>query len=294
MIYLLLSIISSTSIFVIFKFVDKYKVSTFDVIIINYLIASTLGYLISDYSNVDILPLHKNEWLPFAFIIGILFIIMFVIVGRSSQKVGIAITTVASKMSVITPILFSILYDPADHLTIKKSMGISIALLAVFLTIYRKRKIDFDPHNLYLPVLLFLGMGIVDSVIKFSQHNYVSDALSPLFTAILFTIAAITGLTTNLIRRNSFKTLLNKGVLFWGILLGISNYGSIYFLIRALNHKTEIGIPLDGSIVFGINNLGIVGLSVLIGLFFFREKLTRLNWIGILLSFVAIYILSQY
>lgn len=294
MIYLLLSIISSTSIFVIFKFVDKYKVSTFDVIIINYLIASTLGYLISDYSNVDILPLHENGWLPYAFIIGILFIIMFVIVGKSSQKVGIAITTVASKMSVITPILFSILYDPTDHLTIKKSIGISIALLAVFLTIYRKRKIDFDPQHLYLPILLFLGMGIVDSVIKFSQHNYVSDALSPLFTAILFTIAAITGLTTNLIRKNSFKNLRNKGVLFWGILLGISNYGSIYFLIRALNHKTEIGIPLDGSIVFGMNNLGIVGLSVLIGLFFFREKLTRLNWIGILLSFVAIYILSQY
>jgi len=78
----------------------------------------------------------------------------------------------------------------------------------------------------------------------------------------------------------------------WGIALGISNYGSLYFIIRALNHQTNNGNTFDGSIVFGINNLGVIALSVLIGLLFFKEKLLKINWIGIIISFIAIYILS--
>jgi len=116
MIFLLLSILSSTSLFVIFKYVDRYGIRNFDVIIINYIVASILGFSISQY-DPSIFPLWGNPWFPYAMTIGILFVIGFVLIGKSSQKVGIAITTVASKMSVIIPITFSLLYDPYDHIT---------------------------------------------------------------------------------------------------------------------------------------------------------------------------------
>ena len=291
MIFLLLSILSSTSLFVIFKYVDKYGIRNFDVIIINYIVASILGFSISKY-DPSLFPLYSNAWFPYAMAIGILFVIGFVLIGKSSQKVGIAITTVASKMSVIIPITFSLLYDPYDHITNLKLTGILLALLAVLLTVYRKRKIDFDPRNLYLPIILFLGMGVIDSIIKLAQFKYIDNGISTLFSAVLFSIAAITGILTNLIQGTSFKSLLRPRTLMWGTLLGLGNYGSIWFLILALNHKMPSGIPMDGSVVFGINNIGIVGLSVIIGLLAFREKLTFLNWTGIALSFLAIYILS--
>src|SRR6056297_2983718 len=120
MIYLLLSILSSTSLFVIFKYVDKYKIRTFDVIIINYIVASALGFLISDYSQA-FFPVYDKPWFPYSLIIGILFIVMFVIIGKSSQRVGIAITTVTSKMSVIIPISLSIIIDINDELSGLKS-----------------------------------------------------------------------------------------------------------------------------------------------------------------------------
>ena len=145
MIYLILSIISSTSLFVIFKYSDKYGIRNFDIIIINYIIASILGFAVSDY-NTEIFPLHTNPWFPYAVTIGILFVFGFILIGLSSQKVGIVITTVASKMSVIIPIAFSLWYDPYDHMSLLKGSGIALALLAVFMTIYRKRKIDFDPR----------------------------------------------------------------------------------------------------------------------------------------------------
>jgi len=292
MIYLLLSILSSTSLFVIFKYVDKYKIRTFDVIIINYVVASALGFMISDYSQ-DFFPVHEKPWFPYSLIIGILFIVMFVIIGKSSQRVGIAITTVTSKMSVIIPISLSIIIDINDELSGLKSAGIILALAGVFLTVYRKRRVDFHIQDIYLPIILFLGMGIVDSFVRFAQFNYVSDDISAMFTAFLFAISALTGIVTNLFQKQSFKNLIKPATLFWGVLLGIGNYGSIYFIIRTLNYRIDGGETIDGSVVFGINNIGIVALSVFIGLIVFRERLSRLNWIGVTLSFAALYILSK-
>jgi len=292
MIYLLLSILSSTSLFVIFKFVDKYKIRTFDVIIINYIVACLLGFAISDFSQ-DFFPVHNKEWFPFSLIIGVLFIIMFVVVGKASQRVGIAITTVTSKMSVIIPISLSIIIDTADELSVMKMLGILLALLGVFLTVYRKRRVDFHVQDIYLPILLFIGMGVVDSFVRYAQFKYVNDNISAMFTAFLFGISALTGIVTNVIQKQSFKGLLNRGTLLWGILLGIGNYGSIYFIIRTLNYRMADGGNIDGSVVFGINNIGIVALSVFIGLLVFHERLSKLNWAGILLSFAALYVLSK-
>ncbi|MFO8236488.1 MAG: hypothetical protein R6U04_13910 [Bacteroidales bacterium] len=291
MIYLLLSILSSTSLFVIFKYADKYKIKNFDIIIVNYIVASIIGYSISEY-NPDFFPLHQTPWFPYAVTIGILFILGFVLIGLSSQTVGIAITTVASKMSVIIPISFSLWYDPTDHLTLLKGTGITLAIISVFFTIYRKKTIDFDPKNLYLPAILFIAMGVVDSVIKLAQYKYIDNGTSTLFSAVLFSIAAIIGLITNIIRKKNFRTILKPKTLMTGTLLGAGNFGSIYFLILALNYKMNNGNTLDGSIVFGVNNIGIVSLSVIIGLLVFREKLTKLNWFGVVFSIISIYILT--
>jgi drug/metabolite transporter (DMT)-like permease len=292
MIFLVLSILSSAGIYVIFKYLDRFKINTFNVIIINYITAATLGLLLTK-TNPDIFPLLKNAWLPYSIIIGVLFIMMFVVIAKSSQIVGIAITTVSNKMSVIIPIAFSIIIDPLDVLTNFKAVGIILAILAVFLSVYRKRKVEFDPRNIYLPVILFLGMGLVDSFVKYAQHKYVADDILPIFTVILFAMAAISGLVTKLLRKTPFRELIDKKILLWGVALGISNYGSLYFLIKALNFKNSLGNTMDGSIVFGINNLGVIALSVIIGLVVFKEKFLKINWVGIIISFFAIYILSR-
>lgn len=292
MIFLILSILSSAAIYVIFKFLDRYKINTFNVIIINYITAAILGLLLTQ-SQAAIFPIYKNAWFPYSIIIGILFIMTFVIIAKSSQLVGIAVTTISNKMSVIIPITVSIIIDPLDVLTNFKAIGITVAILAVFLSVYRKRKVKFDPRYIYLPILLFLGMGLVDSFVKYAQQYHINDDILPIFTVILFIMSAISGLITKLLRRTSFKELIDKKILIWGIALGISNYGSLYFLIKALNYKNSSGISMDGSIVFGINNLGVIALSVIIGLVVFKEKFLKINWAGIILSFFAIYILSK-
>jgi uncharacterized membrane protein len=68
----------------------------------------------------------------------------------------------------------------------------------------------------------------------------------------------------------------------------------MYFLILALNHiNIDTGQQATGSVVFGINNIGIVALSVFIGLIAYKERPSIVNWVGIALSGVAIIILAM-
>ena len=291
MINLLLSILSSTGIFVVFKLLDRYHISNFPVIVYNYLFAALLGFILNSIP-VSLDAAFQSNWTSIAILIGILFIIMFHIIGLSSQKAGISVTTVASKLSVVTPIVFSIIYDPVDTLTTLKVTGIIVAFAAVLLTIYKPGAFSVIKGTFYLPVILFLGMGIVDSLVKYAQHEFVSDHQLAFFSAILFSMAFFSGLITLIFRKKRFLVLFNLKTLLWGAILGACNFGSIYFFIKALNYKSTVDEGFDSSVVFGVNNTGIVVLSVLTGLFIFNEKLRKVNWIGIILAIIAIVIFS--
>ncbi len=103
--FLLLCILSSTGIFIVFKTIDRYGIPSFPVIVINYLLATLLGFLINpDHSRIT--DIREMEWLPASMIIGILFILMFFLVAYSTKTAGISVTTVASKMSVFFPSCF--------------------------------------------------------------------------------------------------------------------------------------------------------------------------------------------
>jgi drug/metabolite transporter (DMT)-like permease len=287
--WLLFSILSSTGIFLIFRLIEKRNVATFPVIVFNYLTASSLGFLLNR---------GQVSWdfpLPFyllALLIGILFILMFFVVARSSQKAGMAVTTIAGKMSVVFPILFSIIYDPGDTLSLLKSAGILVALAGVLLTIYKPRESVPELNVLLLPLVLFVGMGLVDSLVKLSQYEYVTDQNLSLFTALLFGISASSGILISLSSRRRLKSLFSTRVVYWGVLLGLVNFGSIYFLVRTLNYAHPLRGSIDSSVVFGINNIGIVALSVTLGVLLFREKLSRLNVAGILVCILATILLA--
>lgn len=292
MIFLILSILSSTIIYVVFKLVEKHRVVNFSAIIVNYIVACFAGFFLSD-SNPFTLQMFSQKWLPIALLVGIMFIVMFYVIAKSTQKAGVAVTTVAVKMSVVFPIAFSIWYDANDALTTLKIVGIILALLAVYLTVCQKNKKTFDLKVILLPLFLFVGMGIVDSFVKFAQSEYISDSLASTFSAVVFASSLLVGLLVLPFNKPAAKSLMKGKTWVLGTLLGLANFGSIYFLILALNHiNLNTGEQAMGSVVFGINNIGIVALSVLIGLVIYHERLSKVNWIGIALTGASIIVLA--
>lgn len=218
---------------------------------------------------------------------------MFNVMGLCIKKTGVTTTAVAAKMSVIIPILFSIFIEASDILTPLKSVGIAIALTAVFMATYRKEQSRVDRKAILLPMILFFGIGILDSLVKYAQYRYVSEDTNSLFSGTTFCIAGITGLIILVFYSEAARHLAKIKTWIFGILLGLTNFGSMYFMISALNTvNVKTGEHYDSSVLFGINNIGIVVLGILIGYLFFRERPTKFNWIGIALSMLAIVILS--
>lgn len=290
--FLILCILSSTGIFVIFKVIDRIGLPAFPIIVINYLAATLLGFLIHA-GPVSLTNLRTVNWLPASVLIGVLFIVFFFVIGYSTRKAGISVTTVASKMSVIFPIVFSLAIDPSDRLSTVKLAGILCALAGVGLTVLKPSASRFDIKVIYVPLILFIGMGFVDSLVKYAQHHFVRDPDTALFGAVVFLNAFLSGLIMTILFPHYHRWFLKPSVWGLGILLGGVNFGSIYFMVRALNYRSPVGTGIDSSVVFGVNNIGIVGLSVLAGLWIFREKLLPLNWIGIVLSVAAILLLTM-
>jgi len=286
MLNLLFAILSSAGIFVTFKYLEKFKTDIFLTIIINYITASLCGYFLSD-SDFGFENIIHQRWFSISILTGVLFIGIFFIIGKSTQKAGISVTTLASKMSFVLPLLFSIMYYH-EAVSAKKIFGIVIAVSAVLLSIYKNQNGKLNRQYLWLPILLFFGAGTVDSLVKFAQEEYLNSEGTEQFSTLLFAIAAIAGVIVLLIRKEKLLQLFQPNVLLGGIVLGLVNFSSLYFLIASLNNS-----GYDSSIVFSIVNIGVVALSVLIGLRIFKEKLNKLNILGILLAFIAIFILTN-
>lgn len=286
MIYILLSILSSTSIFLIFKFVDLKKLSSLNVIVVNYFIAGLLGFSLYHNKFIGLLSSFDTNSYILSVTIGVFFFIGFLLIGKTIQTSGLSITSVASKMSVVIPIIFSILFDN-EAVGLFKILGIVLALVSIFMIVYNK---DDSKKNraIITPILLFVFMGIVDSLVKYSQsHIFNKDVNAVVFTSLLFSFALITSIIYYLFKINTNKKF-DINTFYFGSALGIVNFGSIYFLIKALDENV-----FNSSVVFGINNTSIVVFSILIGLLFFKEKISKLNFAGIVVSIIAILILTN-
>ncbi|EAR01539.1 EamA family transporter [Maribacter sp. HTCC2170] len=285
MLDLALSVCCSSLIFVIFKLFDVYKIETFYAIISNYVVACIVGLFF--YSGeINPIEISSKPWFLGTLLLGFLFIIVFNLMARTSQTVGVSVASVATKMSLVIPVIFGVLVYK-EELGLIKIIGILLALAAVYFASIKESKISIRKSALLLPILVFLGSGIIDTSIKYVQESHISENEFPLFSATVFGAAAFVGICFILVK--SFKTSLKinlKNVL-GGIALGVPNYFSVYYLLRALQNPS-----LTSSSIFTINNVAVVMLSTLLGILLFKEQISLKNWGGIVLAVISIILVA--
>lgn len=286
MIWILLSILSATGIYVTFKFIEKTGTPLINPIVINYFFATIAGFWL--VGDVPIKVIVNSDWIYLGIVQGVLLIVLFFIVGLTSRKAGISVTTVSAKMAVVIPMVFAIIMfnETAGFL---KILSIFLALASVFLSVYKKQAIKSKSGiwAIVLPFILFLGMGIENSILIYAKEKYIDASISALFSATLFAVALMSGFILIVLKPSTLKGFAVPKIWFFGLILGLFNYGSIYFMLRTLNS----GI-FANSVAYGIVNVGIVSITVLIGTAFFKEKLTKLNIAGVLLSVITFIILA--
>ena len=211
---------------------------------------------------------------------------MFFLIGLSTQKIGITYSTLATRMSMIIPIAVS-LFIYSEIITLSKIFILLLALIGVVMAIYTQQKKELTRWQLFLPFILFLGSGTVDALVKVAQNSFVPENQLTLFSGALFLTSFIIAISITAINKK-FKQLLQPTNMLFGILPGMINRGSFFFIISALNIS-----KLDSSFVFAANNVAIVTISTLAGLIYFREKITPINGIGILISIVTLFLILK-
>jgi drug/metabolite transporter (DMT)-like permease len=287
MIFLILSIIASTITVSFFKIFERVGVNTLQGIIFNYITCAVLGNLITNETPVITTDFYNQPWFPYTLLLGFLFISIFFAIGETSQKMGVSVSMVSAKLSVVVPIVFALLFF-SESLTVFQIVGIVLSLLAVYFISQKHNDGSTKTKNIWiLPAIVFIGSGIIDTTLNLIQKRFIPAVSEAYVITTVFSIAFVLGalfLTYLIVFKNEKVAFKN---VYWGMFLGIPNYFSMLFLVKTLSY-----FPTTSATIFPINNIGIVAASTLISVLFFKEKLNTKNIIGLTLSLIAIALIS--
>lgn len=285
MIYFILVIVLNTLLSVLFKIFPKYNIDTFQAIVFNYITCVITGTWYLGAMPFTTTQMHA-AWLPYAIIMGIAFISVFNLIGYCTKTIGITATTISNKLSLIIPVIISIIAYNETSTTLR-IIGILFAIPAVYFSSKKTEKAD-KQNSWKLIALLFLLSGLLDSFVKFVETTFLNHTEDQAYyTIYVFSTAAIIGmgiLIQNLIRK---KTKFEFKNVIAGCILGIPNYFSIYFFIKLLNSHI-----MNSSAIIPIANIGVVVCAAIAALFLFKERMNKVNTIGLLLGIAAILLIA--
>ncbi len=277
MYFILLSIVCSVSVGVLLKIARKKNLNINQIISWNYLFA--LLSLLLFYKP----QLNINFGLETAIIamsLIVLLPIVFVFQANAIKHSGIVKTDIVQRLSLFISISFS-LFIAKEVYNSYKIIGLVIAFLAIFLTFYKKNSNENKPNKSYYLILVLAGFGVID--VLFKKVATIGDLKFTELLLIVFIGSFIVSSFISVYQSTIKKEKKYFKNLYWGMFVGVLNFGNISFYIKA--HQSLSSNP---STVFIGMNMGVILLGSLIGILYFKEKLTRLNYIGLLLSLISI------
>jgi drug/metabolite transporter (DMT)-like permease len=289
LLFLIASIILTSWLTISFKIIERLGINNLQAIVYNYIVCVITGSIVNGSFPVNGSLVHQ-PWLPWALFMGCGFISLFNLAAFTVQKIGVATTTVAYKLSLVIPFVFSI-YLYHEDATALKIAGVAVALLAVWFTTRpngRERKGKKVSWVLWaMPLLLFIGSGLLDTMIKYVEQAFLNPGNQDAYLITAFCVAASVGLIILLLLFITGRQQFSGKAVLAGIGIGVPNYFSIWCLLGALK-----GYANNSSAIIPINNMGIVLFTAMVAWLIFKEKLSATNWLGIALSLGAIALIA--
>jgi drug/metabolite transporter (DMT)-like permease len=287
MIFLVLAILGSGLIPVLFRAFEGWRVNVYWAIPVNYLVCIVVGGLWAG-QPLDLAQLPSQPWLGLAFLQGVILAVNFFLLAYTAQCAGVAVAALASRLSVAIPaILAFLLYG--DSLNILKIVGLGAALLSLYLCTAPDGRSNADRSLSIklLPLLVFLTFGCYFTIIKYAQAHYLDESSYHPYVMAGFLFAFLASLVIGIAR----KLLTTSGFAIKhgaaGLLLGVVNYAAVYALIKML--------ALEGwqsSQLYPIYSVGVVGVSTLLAMIFFHERLSKMRTVGLFVGLASVALLN--
>jgi|TARA_R100001143_G_scaffold63286_1_gene69339 drug/metabolite transporter (DMT)-like permease len=277
---LLLSIGCSVAVSVLLKLARSRRFNLSQAIAVNYVAATmlTLGLL---QPQPHTLLNNPDAW-GLLGALGLLLPTVFLVMAMAVRHAGIVLSDAAQRLSLLVPLLAAFLIFN-EVLTTQKLLGMALAFAALVCLLIKKKSFNPNQPRAFLTPLtligVWLGYGIIDILFKQlarTGSHFATSLLGAFVLAGSFMLVVLLFKKTPWTARNVIA----------GSLLGVLNFGNIYFYIRA--HQL---FPENPSLVFAAMNIGVICTGTLIGAVIFRERLAKVNVIGIALAIAALLLL---
>lgn len=276
---IIISIFFNIVVSILLKLYNKKSKGVSLVITYNYLFSAIFCYILFK-PDLTSLNYSSAPWFIY-FLMSILMPVVFLLIAESIKYMGIARTDIAQRMSLLLTVSASFLFFN-ESINSLKILGLLIGFISILFIFYAKKGDQTFPYaKLYLLILIFFGLGIINILYKLIAVNQNFSFTTSTFFIFIgsFIVGCIITFAQKI--RFTFKEIL------WGIALGIFNFGNVYFYLKA--HQTFKDNP---SLVFASMNLGVIVLGSLVGILVFKEKMNKLNYLGLVLALAAITIIS--
>ncbi len=279
MINLLFSVLSSTIIALILKYNSSSKGEPIVLLMGNYFIASIIGVFLIFIEGEIILNL---KLILFGILMGGIFVSSFFIFSKAIECSGTALATVSSRISVVIPISFSIIFF-SEIPTIFQLSGILllIPILIFFYFSIKSSTTELRKNSFGILLLLLVGIGIGDFGMKIFNHFFEAVA-KPTFLFSIFFSALIVTLVFIVIK----KIRIKRNDFLLGNALGIPNILSSFFLLAALE-------DLPSIIVYPLINIGVIVFTAILAFIIWKEKINKYGLTAIFLSVILIWLLRK-
>lgn len=277
MFFLLLSILTSALIAVVMRLSSDKVKNPLSMLFANYLVCTALGVVYTDFQVY--LPREPGYFtcLGLGIFNGFLFLSSFVTYQHNTRTKGIVLSSIFMKLGLLVPMVLSILlfHEIPSGLQI---LGFLLAVAAILLINYQKGS-EKSSLGFGLILLLLLG-GCADAMSKVF-NVFCTEALSDQF--LLFTYGTAFLLCTTLVIVKKERPGIREFL--YGALIGFPNFFSTKFMLGALTTiPAVVAYP-----TFSVSTMLMVTLA---GTFFFREKLSRNQWIALGIILVALALLN--
>ena len=279
---LIIAVLCSVAVSVLLKVARKRNIVIQQAITFNYIVALSLSWFLlkPDFKGVEFTDfIAQSENTPIFLALGILLPSVFIIMSKAVEFAGIVRSDAAQRLSLFLPILAAFLIFH-ETLSQSKVIGIVLAFVGLFCLLSKPNQqsaVDF--RGILGLVGVWFGYGIIDILFKQVAK---SGGAFPTTLFIAFSLAACIMFIYLLFKRTQWNVASVVG----GIILGVLNFLNILFYIKA--HQSFGSNP---TLVFAGMNIGVICLGTITGALIFKEKISKINWLGIVFSLCAIFCL---
>ena len=280
MTFLIFAVLCSVAVSIFLKIARKNQIQISQAIAVNYIVATLMTWFVLQPNIKSVTEYAATA--PIFIALGVLLPVVFVIMSRAVERAGIVKSDAAQRLSLFIPIVWALAFF-GEVLTPARGLGVALALAALLCLIYKPNasKGSNSAKQYALPLIgVWVGYGVID--ILFKQLAKLDKTAFAGNLLVAFVLAGVLMFVYLLLKRTNWRI---KSMLA-GIVLGVLNFGNILFYVRA--HQVFKDNP---TLVFAGMNMGVIALGTLVGAWAFREKISRVNAIGVVLAMASIFCL---